>query len=27
MTRHLPCDGWIVRWYEWALSIGMVTPR
>ena len=27
MTRHLPCDGWIDRWYEWALSIGMVTPR
>lgn len=26
-TRHLPCDRWIERWYEWACSIGMVTPR
>jgi acetyl esterase/lipase len=27
MTRHLPCDRWIERWYEWAVSIQMITPR
>ena len=27
MTRNLPCDRWIERWYEWVVSIGMVTPQ